>query len=101
MKKELELFKKLTVNESIQDVIEVMREENEKLHKEKLQTEEDAINLVIRVKKDDMEILDKMRAENEDLSEKLIRMQLLLEQKNNLEDKYNRLINRKEQCSIM
>ena len=101
MKKELELFKKLTVNESIQDVIDVMREENEKLHKEKLQTEEDAINLVIRVKKDDMEILDKMRAENEDLSEKLIRMQLLLEQKNNLEDKYNRLINRKEQCSIM
>ncbi len=48
-----------------------------------------------------MEILDKMRAENDDLSEKLVRMQLLLEQNNNLEDKYNRLINRKEQCSIM
>ena len=88
------------------EVLNEMKMTIEKLTDEKVQTEENALDLILKVKKDDMEILDKMRSENDELAEKLIRTQLLLEQSKETERIYKQHGNysqhpRNDQCNMM
>ena len=68
-------------------------QENKRLQMEKEVMAKESVDMVMRVKKDDMNMIERMRDENDYLEDRLIRMQQMLEQTQMREEYYKKVSN--------